>query len=224
MRNLLFATAALLAISTPADAGIVFDTTMIGKDVTFNFNGFNTPDASGGIIDGLSALATFRLTSISNGAFSFAFTIDNTSTIASRVSVFGFDTQPDVASASISSAVYSQVALNGNVPNLGGTNAFRTCFSGQNCAGGGNAGIIPADLPATGSFVLQVANAATALSVDRAFVRYQSLTLPGINSATGLGAVGAIPEPATWAMMIGGFGLVGAVARRRARATGPAIA
>ena len=30
----------------------------------------------------------------------------------------------------------------------------------------------------------------------------------------------AVPEPATWAMMIGGFGLVGAAARRRARPTG----
>lgn len=32
-----------------------------------------------------------------------------------------------------------------------------------------------------------------------------------------LGTV-AIPEPATWAMMLGGFGLLGAAARRRARA------
>ena len=31
--------------------------------------------------------------------------------------------------------------------------------------------------------------------------------------------VGAVPEPATWAMMIGGFGLVGAAMRRRAAAT-----
>ena len=32
-------------------------------------------------------------------------------------------------------------------------------------------------------------------------------------------AIAAVPEPATWAMMIGGFGLIGAAARRRARAT-----
>jgi hypothetical protein len=30
-------------------------------------------------------------------------------------------------------------------------------------------------------------------------------------------AVGAVPEPAAWAMMIGGFGLIGAVTRRRNR-------
>jgi hypothetical protein len=32
-------------------------------------------------------------------------------------------------------------------------------------------------------------------------------------------ATGAVPEPATWAMMIGGLGLVGGFARRRARIT-----
>lgn len=30
-------------------------------------------------------------------------------------------------------------------------------------------------------------------------------------------STGAVPEPATWAMMIGGFGLIGAAARRRTR-------
>lgn len=50
--------------------------------------------------------------------------------------------------------------------------------------------------------------------------------LAGVNiSATGIEAsitfdVGpAVPEPATWAMMIGGFGMLGAAARRRSRAT-----
>jgi hypothetical protein len=32
-------------------------------------------------------------------------------------------------------------------------------------------------------------------------------------------AAGAVPEPAAWAMMLGGFGLLGGVARRRSRAT-----
>ena len=37
-----------------------------------------------------------------------------------------------------------------------------------------------------------------------------------------LADVGGVPEPATWAMMIGGFGMVGAAARRRAPATAAA--
>jgi hypothetical protein len=32
-------------------------------------------------------------------------------------------------------------------------------------------------------------------------------------------SVTAVPEPATWAMMVGGFGVIGAAARRRARAS-----
>jgi hypothetical protein len=37
-------------------------------------------------------------------------------------------------------------------------------------------------------------------------------------SAAGGGGAGGVPEPATWAMLIAGFGLVGAAARRRRRA------
>jgi hypothetical protein len=39
-----------------------------------------------------------------------------------------------------------------------------------------------------------------------------------LNSITG-GNVGGVPEPASWAMMIGGFGIVGATMRRRRRMT-----
>jgi hypothetical protein len=35
----------------------------------------------------------------------------------------------------------------------------------------------------------------------------------------GVGFAPRVPEPATWAMMIGGFGLLGAAARRSRRST-----
>ena len=40
----------------------------------------------------------------------------------------------------------------------------------------------------------------------------QSLT---VFAKLGDGAAGAVPEPASWAMMLGGFGLVGGAMRRR---------
>jgi parallel beta-helix repeat protein len=45
------------------------------------------------------------------------------------------------------------------------------------------------------------------------------------NSARGgLGSLGAVPEPASWAMMIGGFGLIGAMRRRLQRRSGRRMA
>jgi hypothetical protein len=42
-----------------------------------------------------------------------------------------------------------------------------------------------------------------------------SVTL--LSTGTGTGTPGGVPEPAAWAMMVGGFGLVGATMRRRRR-------
>ncbi len=52
----------------------------------------------------------------------------------------------------------------------------------------------------------------------------QNVAVPGgdgndYNGNFRIQATGAVPEPATWALMIGGFTMVGAAARRRARAT-----
>ena len=55
-----------------------------------------------------------------------------------------------------------------------------------------------------GEFITNVAFTTTADVADLRQVR-----------VGGFGNFGAIPEPATWAMMIGGFAFVGAVARRR---------
>ena len=41
--------------------------------------------------------------------------------------------------------------------------------------------------------------------------------LPPVAVLDGVSVTAAVPEPATWAMMIGGFGLVGVAARRRAQ-------
>lgn len=60
------------------------------------------------------------------------------------------------------------------------------------------------------------------------YLTSRQYTLTGlVPSAGGGGGVGGVPEPASWAMLIAGFGLVGATARRRRKTegrTGPSFA
>lgn len=50
------------------------------------------------------------------------------------------------------------------------------------------------------------------------FVRYSVLASNGMNAGlSNIGFSTAVPEPVSWAMLIAGFGLVGAAARRRQR-------
>lgn len=79
------------------------------------------------------------------------------------------------------------------------------------------------DDPVTGQDALEVANlASTFLSAGShsLVVNYTVLAASRNNGATYTGplffaSTGAVPEPASWAMFIGGFGLVGAGMRRR---------
>ncbi len=48
-------------------------------------------------------------------------------------------------------------------------------------------------------------------------LRFQSLTNNPYGAAIDNVSISPVPEPATWAMMIGGFGLVGGAMRRRSR-------
>lgn len=54
-------------------------------------------------------------------------------------------------------------------------------------------------------------------AADIAYFRVSGADAYGVNLVSIEGPIGAgvVPEPATWAMMIGGFGLIGAAARRR---------
>jgi hypothetical protein len=70
------------------------------------------------------------------------------------------------------------------------------------------------------AFTTQTINyVATGASTTVAFTIFSS-THPGFNDpmidGVSFGAPGGVPEPATWALMIAGFGLAGAALRRRA--------
>lgn len=222
--------ASLLALSSalPAHAAVTIDSSNIGSAIIVDYNGFVTPDGTGGTLPGLTAQGIFTLTGIAGSQFSFSYALANTSggaTAASRVSVFGFTASPSAPSVTLftpSGSVFTNIGTNSNVPNLTGSDAGRVCFraggGGSQCAGGGGSGVGIGDPAATGNFVLGFAPGTTSFNLDRFFVRYQSLQSDSYRaeSATGLGTVnGAVPEPATWMMMILGFGLIGGAMRRR---------
>ncbi|MFS0738192.1 cistern family PEP-CTERM protein [Sphingomonas sp. 1P06PA] len=216
---------ALLTSVSPAMAAITVSAANIGDPIIYRYAGFETPDGSGGTIGGLAAQTTFTLSSIANGVFTFNYSVDNIShgqVTGSRVSVFGFTTSGAVDSqTTVSGATFDRIGHDSNVANLTGSDDGRVCFraggGGAQCTGGGGDGVAISDDPATGTFSLTYAPGTTSITLDRFFVRYQSITgVPGITSATGSGVFGAaVPEPASWALMIGGFGLTGAALRRR---------
>jgi hypothetical protein len=82
---------------------------------------------------------------------------------------------------------------------------------------------LPSFLPVAGN-VVKVVSTLTAIA-DPSSVSASTpdlSLLPGVTLPTALAQVsGAVPEPASWAMLITGFGLVGAIARRRRHAALP---
>ena len=107
----------------------------------------------------------------------------------------------------------------------GGVGTIDFCNSaGSSCNGGASNGVDPG-VTATGTFTLDFAdNATTTLTFTDYFVRYQEIDGPGVYGKSGVGfgsdlsitpVVAAVPEPATWAMMIIGFLGVGVMSMRK---------
>lgn len=214
---------AMIVASSTASA-VTIDSSDIGNSFTLNYNGFNNPDGLGGLLNGLTAEATFTLDSLVDSVFTFSYTLANTSSppvTASRVSAFGFDSSilpTDVTTGA--GDLFDLDSIGDNLPNITGSDTNRVCFrtSGGQCNGAGGDGIDLGDLPVSGSFALEYAPGTNAIDLDRFFVRYQSLLTSQSNaqSAVGLGnfTISAAPDAATWMSMLLGFGLAGAALRR----------
>lgn len=224
------ASAAALLASTPAAAAVslTFDATGAPESYDVIYDGF-TGDPSG-TLSGLSALITFTFDSTSNGgqSWTFDYTVNNTSSSPvneSRISIFGFDVSALLDKSPFSDAASATGEFgagigDGNMANA--TNDVDICFraggGGTQCTGGGGAndGVTMLSGPASGSFTLNFTSAVTEVTFSNLLIRYQSLDTDQSRATSATGqAVGIVPEPGTWALMILGFGAVGATIRRR---------
>lgn len=210
------AVAALMAASPAAAADYLFD--QVNDSFTVNFNGFVGDSSS--VISGLTSELFIKLTGgLGTNTLNFSYELRNTSTSGgsdSRVSGFAFNSNPDVAAATgsgLPGGEFTNINLNGNYPN--GINNVEVCLTSNNgasCAGGANGGALLGD-PANGTFSLVFGGNKSAVTLSDFYVRYQSLdTREG--SASGE-EVGAVPEPATWAMLLIGFAAIGGTLRSR---------
>lgn len=209
--KLALATAALgLAVAaTPASAAVTVNTDgTVGLDHNAGTNAF-TVDFGGPA--GTAASLLLTLTGGVGNAYTFTYAISNTGSPANLVG-FAFDTDPTLGSVT---AVSGPLAFgaNSNFPGIGTVDA---CFySGNNCgAANGQATSF------NGGFTLNFNSGPVTLSnfVDR----YASIANLDNQSGEGRGTVfhPAVPEPATWAMMLVGFGGIGMTMRRRRKADG----
>lgn len=203
-----------LAAAAPAHAvEYLFDSD--GDEATINFNGFN---GSNGDILGLNASLGLRLLSgIGTANLLFEYELRNRSAAAfstSRVSNFSFDSDPDASRAAITLGGFTNIRLGGGQPN--GIGNVEICLNaGNSCQGGGNGGATLTN-PATGQFTLSFAQAPTSgITLDRFFVRYQSLPNNVGGSASGQEITTAVPEPGSWMLMLVGFFALGFALRRR---------
>lgn len=186
-----------------------------------SFNGI----IDGTVQDGLTGTVEYTLNSVVGNLWTFAYTLSNTSSApvtASRISLFGFDVDPDALSSSSLSGIFDVVG-SGQVPqpNLHPDGSLEFCYltdgQGNNCTGGGGGGVLIGN-NTSGTFNLLFGAPPGAVTFSNHLVRYQSIDAPGVDGGSAIGLPTApIPEPATWALMITGFGLAGVMIRRARR-------
>lgn len=205
---------ALLILFAPPLAGAAVTFDAVGDSQTITYNGFinsaSLPDP------GLSAQATFTLASMSGTGVTLSVLLDNTSTIFSRVSSFGFDITPDLMNA-VAGPMFTTYVPGGHVPGYGDVAA---CFSAKNtCNGGGGDGISSVDAPVSITLNLTFASPTASFALDNFVVRYQSVGADQQDSGAGFGhGDSPVPEPSTIGLI--GAGLLMLACCRGRRGTG----
>jgi hypothetical protein len=227
LRKLLaVAVLALLATSSNALTITATDVTVtaadVGQSFTVDYDGFVN---GGSVINGLTSSAVMSVVAVSSTSITLSVAITNTSSspiTGSRVSVFGFDTNPNVVSAA-ASGFFSGTVVKSGLQLPSGFGSIEMCVkNGQtnNCSGGGGTGIA---MGASGTTTLTLnfsSIGASGVTFSNFGVRYQSLSGAGnVTSAVGRGTpTPPIPEPTSMAVFGLGALIVGAALRGRANA------
>jgi hypothetical protein len=206
------------ALALAAFAGTASAVTVdsAGDTFTIDFGG----NVEGDDVPGLSAQAVFDVESISGNTLVLDIRLTNTSSIlweSARVSALGFNTGPNVVSATLGSSVYSNVNLGGRFPNGFGGLDLCVINNRNNCTGGRSGGLDIGEFTDL-TLTLNFAEPITSVDLDNFGVRYQSLTSKklGFRGDSGTGMPGSpIPEPRSTAMLLLGGLLVAALARKQ---------
>lgn len=163
---------------------------------------------------------TFQSANAAGTEWRFSYSVLNTSTATnarSELASFGFNSSSGTSSASASADLYQAAVNTGNFNGLG--NRDVCLFAGSNCNGGGSNGVSVAHGAETGTFLVRLGSGTQRLVLEDFVARWQSTGSNGQGSASAVGVVAnvenGVPEPATWGMMLLGFGVAGASMRRR---------
>lgn len=204
------------AHSGPASA-VTVDS--VGDSFTVDFGG----NIEGDDVLGLAAQAVIEVESLSGNSLVLNVTLSNTSTVlweTSRVSAFGFNTGPDLVSASLESTVFSNVNTGGSFPNGFGSIDLCVINNRNNCSGGRGGGLSIGQSTVL-TLTLNFSNPVTSVELDNFGVRYQSLSSEtlGFDGDSGTGSPttpgNPIPEPASTALFLVGGLVVAAMLRKQ---------
>jgi PEP-CTERM motif len=219
----LWAAAPAAAVVPLVNSPITVTSADVGKSFTYNYNGIINEQNQAGLTSSIK----FTLNSVSGTTWTFSALLDNTlstAPVGARISSFGFNGNPEIIGATPISGPFGKAILDGKFPQTGGKTTIDFCLTdGSNCSGGASGGVLN-NTTATQEFALSFANNITSVIFNNFIVRYQSvigsnLGTSGVGMGTNDGGFDPggdpVPEPSSWAMLIAGFGLIGAVARRR---------
>lgn len=210
---------------SPALATITINSNALNYSFTMAYTGL----VGGVSTNNVTALGTFTYTGLSNNGltYNFGYTLQNNSNYDSRLSSFGFDTNPNISSVS-STGYFGYASQNNNYPEgVGNIEICFTAVSNGTCTGNGAGLTSNPDQSGSGTFALTFAQQMSSFDMSDFAVRFQAInpTVGGSSSGVGIGSlssssVSAAPDPATWMTLLTGFGLVGFALRRGRRLEG----